>query len=70
MWDVIQAASQETTGNVPGVTTNFNHVPGGSNVLYMDGHVEFERYPGDFPVNQVNVNNSNTWFLGSVNGNG
>ncbi len=24
---------------------NFNHVPGGSNVLYMDGHCEFLRYP-------------------------
>ena len=22
----------------------FNHVPGGSNVLYMDGHVEYRRY--------------------------
>jgi prepilin-type processing-associated H-X9-DG protein len=22
----------------------FNHVPGGSNVLYMDGHVEWKRY--------------------------
>ena len=30
----------------------FNHVPGGSNVLYMDGHVEFLRYPGKAPVNQ------------------
>ena len=28
----------------------FNHVPGGSNVLYLDGHVSFLRYPGDFPV--------------------
>jgi prepilin-type processing-associated H-X9-DG protein len=28
----------------------FNHVPGGCNVLYMDGHVEFIRYPGKFPV--------------------
>jgi len=27
-----------------------NHVPGGCNVLYMDGHVEFLRYPGAFPV--------------------
>lgn len=27
-----------------------NHVPGGCNVLYMDGHVEFLRYPGPFPV--------------------
>ena len=30
----------------------FNHVPGGSNVLFMDGHVEFVRYPGKEPVNQ------------------
>ncbi len=30
----------------------FNHVPGGANVLYMDGHVEFIRYPGEVPVNQ------------------
>ncbi len=28
----------------------FNHVPGGSNVLYMDGHVKFQRYPGEFPA--------------------
>jgi len=26
---------------------DFNHVPGGSNVLYLDGHVEFLRYPND-----------------------
>ncbi len=25
--------------------TRFNHVPGGANVLYMDGHVEFLKYP-------------------------
>jgi len=25
-----------------------NHVPGGSNVLYMDGHVEFLRYPNKY----------------------
>ncbi len=24
----------------------FSHVPGGSNTLYMDGHVEFVKYPG------------------------
>jgi prepilin-type processing-associated H-X9-DG protein len=27
-----------------------NHVPGGCNVLYMDGHVEFVKYPGKMPV--------------------
>ena len=28
----------------------FNHIPGGCNVLFMDGHVEFIRYPNEFPV--------------------
>jgi prepilin-type N-terminal cleavage/methylation domain-containing protein/prepilin-type processing-associated H-X9-DG protein len=28
----------------------FNHIPGGANVLFMDGHVEFIRYPGIWPV--------------------
>jgi prepilin-type N-terminal cleavage/methylation domain-containing protein/prepilin-type processing-associated H-X9-DG protein len=28
----------------------FNHLPGGSNVLFMDGHVEFIKYPGEAPV--------------------
>jgi prepilin-type N-terminal cleavage/methylation domain-containing protein/prepilin-type processing-associated H-X9-DG protein len=32
---------------------DFNHVPGGANVLYMDGHVAFERYPSqDAPVSR------------------
>jgi len=31
---------------------DFNHLPGGANVLYMDGHSNFIRYPGEqFPVN-------------------
>jgi len=39
--------------------SHFNHVPGGSNVLYMDGHVDFVRYTGDpappaeFPMNDA-----------------
>ncbi|MCP4643442.1 MAG: DUF1559 domain-containing protein [bacterium] len=42
MWDVLNTNVQD-----------FNHVPGGSNVLFMDGHVTFMRYPGDtFPVTQ------------------
>ncbi|MCK5862024.1 MAG: DUF1559 domain-containing protein [Candidatus Hydrogenedentes bacterium] len=34
-------------------TTYFNHVPGGANLLYMDGHVQFVRYQelGPGPVN-------------------
>ena len=31
----------------------FNHAPGGCNVLFMDGHVEFIRYPGPWPVSPM-----------------
>jgi len=30
----------------------YNHVPAGGNVLYLDGHVEFIRYPGKFPMSK------------------
>lgn len=33
--------------------TDFNHVPGGANVLFMDGHVTFDKYPSTkFPVSK------------------
>jgi prepilin-type N-terminal cleavage/methylation domain-containing protein/prepilin-type processing-associated H-X9-DG protein len=43
MWDITST-----------VASGFNHVPGGSNVLYLDGHVSFIRYPGpqDSPLNK------------------
>jgi len=40
MYDIISS----TVGN------EYNHVPGGSNVLYMDGHVRFIRYGEEWPV--------------------
>ena len=45
-WDSIANASD--TGGV-----SFNHVPGGGNVLYLDGHSEFMKYQrdGTFPMN-------------------
>jgi prepilin-type N-terminal cleavage/methylation domain-containing protein/prepilin-type processing-associated H-X9-DG protein len=33
-----------------GDVSMMNHVPGGCNVLYMDGHVEFVKYPSKTPV--------------------
>jgi prepilin-type N-terminal cleavage/methylation domain-containing protein/prepilin-type processing-associated H-X9-DG protein len=42
MWDLVSTD-----------VTEFNHVPGGSNVLYLDGHVEFVRFPGEFPVTRA-----------------
>ena len=38
---------------ISAVPAEFNHIPGGSNVLYMDGHVEFNKYGGAFPVTRV-----------------
>ena len=35
---------------------DFNHVPGGSNVLFLDGHVEFEKFPGpEYPVTRASA---------------
>jgi prepilin-type N-terminal cleavage/methylation domain-containing protein/prepilin-type processing-associated H-X9-DG protein len=49
MWDQINS----TVADGSGVT--MNHIPGGSNVLYLDGHVDFIRYLefGEFPVNRL-----------------
>jgi prepilin-type N-terminal cleavage/methylation domain-containing protein/prepilin-type processing-associated H-X9-DG protein len=38
---------------VSAIADDFNHVPGGGNVLYMDGHVGFLRYPSEHPVNRA-----------------
>ncbi len=37
---------------------HFNHLPGGANILYMDGHVEFQlwnRGSGPFPLNKAGL---------------
>ena len=39
--------------NTSTLVSGFNHVPGGSNVLYLDGHVEWARFPGKFPVSKA-----------------
>ncbi|MGI6459547.1 MAG: DUF1559 domain-containing protein [Candidatus Hydrogenedentales bacterium] len=46
---------------VSSTVSNFTHVPGGSNVLYMDGHVEFVRYPGTYPVTRTWA-----WLIGNI----
>ncbi len=38
-----------SSGSAPGAPS-FNHIPGGGNVLYLDGHVAFVRYPGEWPI--------------------
>ncbi len=46
MWDEIAVGGNAAT---------FNHVPGGGNVLYMDGHVDFLRWPTEFPANAAGM---------------
>lgn len=41
-WDTI---SSKIAGNI-----GYNHVPGGCNTLYMDGHVEFIKFGSRFPA--------------------
>jgi prepilin-type processing-associated H-X9-DG protein len=45
MWDN-SYSSQGAVGAGAGGNT-WNHIPGGANILYMDGHVEFAKYPKD-----------------------
>lgn len=44
MWDIVSASMSGSA--------QFNHVPGGANVLYMDGHVSWVPYPTAFPASE------------------
>jgi prepilin-type processing-associated H-X9-DG protein len=57
MWDSVWVPAR-TDSSEPGASY-FNHVPGGGNVLYMDGHVSFVRYPGTWPVCKAKVQMKN-----------
>ena len=51
-------AQSELFVMLDGATTEigqFCHVPGGGNVLYMDGHVKFLRYPSEGPMTRAIV---------------
>jgi len=44
-WDILRLSPDD-----------YNHIPGGANKLYMDGHVEFLRYPGtEFPMRALDA---------------
>jgi prepilin-type N-terminal cleavage/methylation domain-containing protein/prepilin-type processing-associated H-X9-DG protein len=36
-----------------GGDASFNHLPGGGNALFMDGHVEFMKYPSTYPISRT-----------------
>ncbi len=52
-WGLTKKLSSTVDDSRAGAIGTFNHLPGGSNVLYMDGHVKFIKYSpsgGEFPV--------------------
>ncbi len=49
MWD--EAMAMQTNGDV-----KFHHLPGGCNVLYMDGHVSFLKYPQGSTYGEIDSN--------------
>ena len=69
MLDLISVPHPET-GVIPNIppnlpagnyVTRFNHIPGGCNCLYLDGHVEYIRYGEKFPATP-----GSTFFLGGA----
>ena len=73
MWDSFAAnldgGSVSKRGYSQGVGS-FNHVPGGANVLFMDGHVEFTVYPVRYPVTVwvACAQNQSRFGGGNING--
>ncbi len=51
--DAISAALRPNGVVAMNRIVRFNHLPGGNNVLYMDGHVEFIKYPSKYPASKA-----------------
>ena len=51
MWDIF--SMRQGTEAMARSIAQSNHIPGGSNALYMDGHVEFIKYPSKYPIDKV-----------------
>ena len=55
------AASQSSIAvmwdSIMGMAEHFNHIPGGSNVLFLDGHVDFRKYDAHdhFPMDEIGI---------------
>jgi len=59
MWDVVNGKVKDANLNDVSSLSHFNHVPGGGNVLFMDGHVEFMKYGEGFPYDYASDENGN-----------
>jgi len=50
MWDGWSGSEGQSVEGISS-TAQFNHIPGGVNVLYMDGHVGYVKYKAGAPIN-------------------
>jgi len=62
MWDGWSGSISQSVEGISS-TGQFNHIPGGVNVLYMDGHVEFKKYKDGPPVNPASGPINGVWPL-------
>ncbi len=61
IWDLTRVEGGWSQTDAAGVNLMFNHLPGGANILYMDGHVDFVKYPADhsqatWPMTKATLN--------------
>jgi prepilin-type N-terminal cleavage/methylation domain-containing protein/prepilin-type processing-associated H-X9-DG protein len=59
------AAATALGHNQEGVS-RFNHVPGGGNCLYMDGHVGFIRFQSDLPLRTLTAAEASAHYNGNA----
>ncbi len=51
-FDTFRSGVNTSGKSDPSDLADTNHIPGGANILFMDGHVEFVKFPGNFPLMQ------------------
>lgn len=72
MWDGWSDTRFTGNGPLPGGDSvdisQFNHVPGGGNVLWMDGHVEFIKYKAKYPLRNATINDGKNFAHDLANG--
>ncbi len=61
MWDLTRIEGGWSQTDRAGQNLMFNHLPGGANILYMDGHVSFVKYPAQhsastWPMTKTTLN--------------
>ncbi len=71
-WGNNQSYQGSANGVADSGIARFNHIPGGSNVLYMDGHVEFVKYNAKWMLKNGPSfpGSSLSWYMGGAAGNG